>query len=316
MKNNTLRTDVAASDSGYAIVSAVNILKEQYPGRFNERKNQESKASSRRFYIVSSVILAVVAAGWFRWNYTGLSKNFEFVYDTGLAGGLLMLLALTYSFRKRFAVLRKAGKIESWYYVHLFGGILGPFIIIFHTSFAIKSVNSLIAIICMLCIVFSGALGRFFYTRLSFLLHGKLERIDKTEVKLFQSLEKYNNDVIHRHLSRLTLTCLTQPKSIFHIPYAYILVRLQAGACYVTVGDQIARILQEVARRSGWSYDNYSAALLSEKRILQKYIRVLIEISVSRSFEQMLNKWRLLHAPMMYLLLICTLGHIYVVHAY
>lgn len=317
MKEQQSRSDAnSGTDQSSGIVSAVAILKQKYPGQFNQSKNEASRASSRRFYLVSSVIMVIVASAWLKWGQFSFVADYAFIYNSGLVGGLLMLLALTYSLRKRLAVFRNTGKVESWYYVHLCAGIGGPLLIIFHSSFAIKSVNSLIAIVAMTMIVFSGALGRFLFTRLSFIMHSKLERIDREEAQLFDSLVKYDSEVIRKHLSRLTLTCLTQPKTIFHIPYAYFLVRAQAAACYVAVGDQIAAVLIEVARRSRWDEETLLVTIHNEKHYLRQYIKTLMDVSIVRSCEQLLSKWRLFHAPLMYLLLLCAIAHVLVVHAY
>ena len=302
------------SQSG--IVSAVAILKLKYSGQFNHSKNEASKASSRKFFIVSSVIAVILTSAWLRWGQFSFVTDYDFIYNTGLVGGILMLVALTYSLRKRLPTLRNSGKVESWYFVHLTAGIAGPLITILHSSFAIKSVNSLIAIVAMVFIVSSGAIGRFLFTRLSFVMHSKLERIDREESELFDSLVKYDSEVIRRHLSRLTLTCLTQPKTVFHIPYAYFLVRGQAATCYVVIGDQITKVLIEVGRRSKWDEETLYMTILNEKQYLKKYIKTLMDVSLVRSCEQMLSKWRFFHAPLMYLLLLCTLAHVWAVHAY
>ena len=302
------------SQSG--IVSAVAILKLKYSGQFNHSKNEASKASSRKFFIVSSVIAVILTSAWLRWGQFSFVTDYDFIYNTGLVGGILMLVALSYSLRKRLPMLRNSGKVESWYFVHLTAGIAGPLITILHSSFAIKSVNSLIAIVAMVFIVSSGAIGRFLFTRLSFVMHSKLERIDREESELFDSLVKYDSEVIRRHLSRLTLTCLTQPKTVFHIPYAYFLVRGQAATCYVVIGDQITKVLIEVGRRSKWDEETLYMTILNEKQYLKKYIKTLMDVSLVRSCEQMLSKWRFFHAPLMYLLLLCTLAHVWAVHAY
>lgn len=298
------------------IVSAVAILKQKYPGQFNASKNEASRASSRKFFIVLSVIAVIVSSAWIRWGQFNDIADYDFIYNSGLAGGLLMLVALTYSLRKRLPVLKNAGKLETWYYLHLGAGIAGPLLIVFHSTFAIKSVNSLIAIIAMVLIVGSGALGRFLFTRLSFTMHSKLARIDREENQLFESLVKYDSELIRKHLSRLTTTCLIQPKTVFHIPYAYLLVRAQAAACYVAVGDQITRVLIEVARRGDWDQQTLQATIIMEKQHLRKYISTLMDVSLVRSCEQLLSKWRLFHAPLMYLLLVCSLAHVFVVHIY
>ncbi|WP_455220294.1 hypothetical protein [Kaarinaea lacus] len=306
----------SGTDQDGGIVSAVAILKQKYPGQFNQSKNEASRASSRKFYLISSIIAVIIVSAWLQWGQFSFIADYSFIYNTGLAGGILMLLALTYSLRKRLAIFRNAGKVEAWYYMHLFAGVSGPLLIIFHSTFAIKSINSLIAIVVMVLIVCSGALGRFLFTRLSFIMHSKLERISREEAQLFDTLVKYDSELIRKHLSRLTLSCLTQPKTIFHIPYAYFLVRAQAAACYVAVGDQIARVLIEVAKRSRWDEQTLLVTIHSEKYYLRQYINTLMDVSIVRSCEQLLSKWRWFHAPLMYLLLLCAVAHVWVVHAY
>jgi hypothetical protein len=312
--SKVLKESINTANRG--IVSAVAILKQKYPGQFNASKNEVSRASSRKFFVVSFVIAVIVSSAWLRWGHFNTIADYNFIYNTGLVGGLLMLVALTYSLRKRLTALKNAGKLETWYYLHLGAGITGPLLIVFHSTFAIKSINSLIAIIAMVLIVGSGALGRFLFTRLSFTMHSKLARIDREENQLFESLVKYDSEVIRKHLSRLTTTCLIQPKTVFHIPYAYLLVRAQAAACYVAVGNQITRVLVEVARRGDWDQQTLQATILMEKQYLRQYINTLMDVSLVRSCEQLLSKWRLFHVPVVYLLLLCSLAHVLIVHIY
>ena len=307
-------TTQISDDSG--IVSAVELLKDRYPGQLNQIKNEASKASFRKFFTVASVVAAIVTSGWLKWNQISVIATYDFVYYSGLAGGIIMLVALTYSLRKRVGFFRNFGKLESWYLVHIFAGITGPLIIVFHSTFAIKSVNSLIAVIAMVLIVFSGALGRFLFTRLSFVMHSKLEKIDREEEQLFQTLVKYDSEVIRKHLSRLNLNCMTQPKTIWHIPYAYFLIRGQAAACYVLIGNHITKVLIEVARRSNWDKETLQVTVLNEKHYLKQYLNTLMDVSKVRGYEQILSKWRIFHAPVMYLLLLAVLGHVWAVYAY
>ena len=54
-------TTQISDDSG--IVSAVELLKDRYPGQLNQIKNEASKASFRKFFTVASVVTAIVASG-------------------------------------------------------------------------------------------------------------------------------------------------------------------------------------------------------------------------------------------------------------
>lgn len=318
-KNNSTTQNASSTTQNHfenGIVSVVALLKERYPGNLNQVKNEASKDSFRKFFTVATVVAAIVASGWAKWNLISFIADYDFIYYTGLAGGIIMLVALTYSLRKRFAFMRNFGKVESWYYVHIFAGVSGPLIIIFHSTFAIKSVNSLIAVIAMLLIVFSGALGRFLYTRLSFVMHGKLEKISREEEQLFASLVKYDSEVIRKHLSRFNMNCMVQPKTIWHIPYAYFLIRGQAAACYLLIGNYITRVLVEVAKRQNWDNQTLQVTIMNEKHYLKQYLNTLMDVSRVRGYEQILSKWRLFHAPVMYLMLLAVLGHVWAVYAY
>lgn len=316
--NSKTQKDTSTTQNYYlnGIVSAAEILKERYPGQVNQTKNEASKASFRKFFMIASVVAAFVSAGWMKAQQWTFVVNYDFVYYTGLAGGLIMLVALAYSLRKRVGLMKNIGKVETWYYLHIFAGVTGPLIIVFHSTFAIKSVNSLIAIIAMSAIVFSGALGRFLFTRLSFVMHTRLEKIKREEEELFSALVKYDSEQIRKHLSRLILSCMTQPKTIWHIPYAYFLIRGQAAASYVLIGDHITKVLIEVARRSNWDRQTLQVTIYSEKQYLKQYLNTLMDVSRVRGYEQILSKWRVFHAPVMYLLLLATLGHVWAVYAY
>jgi hypothetical protein len=317
--NNSTTQNASSTIQDYyqnGIISVTAILKERYPGQLNQVKNEASKASFRRFFIVASVVSAIVASGWLKWNQISVIADYNFIYYSGLAGGIIMLVALTYSLRKRIGFMKHFGKVESWYYVHIFAGITGPLIIIFHSTFAIKSFNSLIAIIAMLLIVFSGALGRFLFTRLSFTMHSKLEKINREEEQLFSTLVKYDSELIRKHLSRLNLSCMTQPKTIWHIPYAYFLIRGQAAASYLLIGDHITKVLIKVAKRANWDNHTLQVTIHNEKQYLKQYLNTLMDVSKVRGYEQILSKWRMFHAPMMYLLLLTVLGHVWAVYAY
>ena len=131
-------SDANSNTGQRGIVSEVAFLRQKYPGQFNQSKNEASKASSRKFFVVSSVIAVILTSIWLRWGQFSFVTDYDFIYNSGLTGGILMLVALTYSLRKRLPIFKNSGRVESWYFVHLCAGIAGPLITILHSSFAIK----------------------------------------------------------------------------------------------------------------------------------------------------------------------------------
>ena len=86
-------------------------------------------------------------------------------HTLGILGFILMLFTETlYSLRKRTRSARW-GRMADWLQFHIFTGIVGPFMVLLHSSWKF---NGLAGITLLLTgvIVFSGFIGRYIYTRI------------------------------------------------------------------------------------------------------------------------------------------------------
>ncbi len=83
-------------------------------------------------------------------------------YWLGWVGFAFMVAMLLYTIRKRFQVFHKLGRLATWLDFHIFCGIIGPILIIFHCNF---KVGGLVAISfwSMIISATSGIVGRYFY---------------------------------------------------------------------------------------------------------------------------------------------------------
>ena len=93
-------------------------------------------------------------------DYRSLKPGGLVGHGYGIGGSLFILLSYVYSARKRWKPLKKIGSIPQWLEVHIYLGLMGPILIVFHSSFKI---NGLVAIAfwAMMAIVASGFVGRF-----------------------------------------------------------------------------------------------------------------------------------------------------------
>jgi hypothetical protein len=86
-----------------------------------------------------------------------------FGHSLGIIGFILMLLTETlYSIRKR----RQGGgwgKMETWLQVHIYTGLVGPYMVLLHTSWKFNGLAGLLALFTLI-IVGSGFIGRYIYT--------------------------------------------------------------------------------------------------------------------------------------------------------
>jgi len=96
----------------------------------------------------------------------------EFLGHTlGIIGFILMLLTETlYSLRKRS---RNAalGRMSTWLKSHIYMGIVGPFMVLLHTSWKFNGLAGAVTLLTVV-IVFSGFIGRYVYTRIPRTLEG------------------------------------------------------------------------------------------------------------------------------------------------
>jgi len=87
-------------------------------------------------------------------------------YWMGIIGGTLMVFALFYAYVKRKLSSNNARFIKYWFNLHIFAGIVGPVIILFHTTFQLGSVNGTVAFFSTVAVFLSGLTGRYILTGL------------------------------------------------------------------------------------------------------------------------------------------------------
>ncbi|RPJ21238.1 MAG: hypothetical protein EHM33_26670 [Chloroflexi bacterium] len=94
-----------------------------------------------------------------------------FGHGIGILGFLLMFMTETlYSLRKRSRRMRW-GRMSTWLQFHIFTGLVGPYMVLLHTSWkfnGLAGVSTLFTVI----IVVSGFVGRYIFTRIPRTLDG------------------------------------------------------------------------------------------------------------------------------------------------
>jgi len=84
-------------------------------------------------------------------------------HSLGVIGFILMLMTeILYSLRKRYQFARW-GKLQHWLSFHIFTGIVGPYLVLLHTSWKFNGLAGILMLFTVL-IVASGFVGRYFYT--------------------------------------------------------------------------------------------------------------------------------------------------------
>ncbi len=139
-------------------------------------------AKGRTTALVIAYLIALAIVGWLAWSgrsYYGtalgdrphhpqhwaLKPGGSRGLALGICGAAMMLAMMTYPLRKRIGLLARLGRLSSWLDVHIFLGIIGPLLIVLHTSFKVQGLVA-VAFWSMVAVALSGFLGRFLYLQL------------------------------------------------------------------------------------------------------------------------------------------------------
>lgn len=94
-----------------------------------------------------------------------------FGHSIGIVGFILMLMTeVLYSLRKR---TRSAswGRMSAWLQFHIFTGLVGPYMVLLHTSWKFNGLAGATTLFTLVIVV-SGFIGRYIYTRIPRTLDG------------------------------------------------------------------------------------------------------------------------------------------------
>jgi hypothetical protein len=110
-------------------------------------------------------------------------------HGLGIIGSAMMVLMLTYTLRKRLRRWQKLGALSSWLNIHIYFGIMGPLLVILHTSFKIQGLVA-VSFWSMIVVALSGVLGRYLYLQIP-------RNIEGGELSIKEINDLRNQDVTH-----------------------------------------------------------------------------------------------------------------------
>lgn len=101
----------------------------------------------------------------------------------GITGFLLMVATETlYSLRKR-AIIKPWGRMQSWLKFHIFTGIVGPYLVLLHTSWSFQGMAGVV-ILLMGVVVLSGFVGRYIYTSVPRTADGLIVAVETIQARI------------------------------------------------------------------------------------------------------------------------------------
>lgn len=107
--------------------------------------------------------LTPVSERAFRSDYSEMKPSGTYSHGLGIIGASMVSIGVaTYSSRKRIRKLWSIGKLSSWLEFHIFLCLVGPMLVVYHTTFKAGGIAA-ICLWSMLSVAASGIIGRFLY---------------------------------------------------------------------------------------------------------------------------------------------------------
>jgi hypothetical protein len=262
-----------------------------------------------------TIYALLVAMAWLGWkvghgNY--YKPGIGLGYYLGLIGGLMMLTLLLYSLRKHIKFMQRLGKLKYWFRFHMMLGVLGPTLVLFHTTFRVGSLNATVALYCMLLVAVSGLIGKFVYTRIHKSLYGSRSTLKEARAELARSTDVVKSKLhffpkVEKLIHEFEHKALEEKRGFF------------AGVWYFLSFDIRRTFLIWRCRRN-------IRLVLGAKRmndvaeeavtLVKGFLSQIQTVAQFKKFEQIFSAWHVLHIPLMYMMVATAIFHVIWVHMY
>lgn len=303
----------------YNDVTVTRLLAKRFASAFNEGNYFRCIRDIQICLLYLSGFIVATALSWLVISNTNFLTNSDFSYNAGLVGGFLMLCSIFYAMFKRIKFIYAMGHNETWFYAHLICGVLGTMIVIFHTTFQIKSINSAVALTCLGLVIVSGIFGRYIGTLLAFQMQKIYERIGPQEISLINSLARYRQTTdkkVKCGISRLLAIGLGNQKRWYTKAIDFIKLPCYALSLHYKLSKSLKTTYKAIAREKGWDRKEFKEHLSETRMLTRGYVKNIFLLGFTQMVSDLFVHWRTIHTSVLYLLTLTAVGHIVAIHMY
>lgn len=272
------------------------------------------------------VITLLMLAGFFISSDHLYKPGDKIGYNIGLAGGLMMLTLMLYPLRKRVGFMKNWVILPVWFKWHMVFGILGPALIMFHSTFYIGSINAGVALICMLLVSGSGIFGRMFYTKIHYGLYGRQASLKHLEEDLYGSGDVKSifsfAPVIQNKLFEFheyALDSLASSGASKFRPWKFLMVGVRAKL----LSRDLIKVLEEAmyanAQEKKWNdaqMKRLDELFNQNSTFIRSYLTNVRDLAQFSTYEKLFSLWHIFHVPLVYMLVFSAIWHVVAVHMY
>ena len=266
---------------------------------------------------VGALCILILFTGWFVAMDNPYASGAGFGYMLGITGGLLMLSLLLYPLRKRARLMQTWGPLKYWFRLHMIGGVAGPLLVLFHSTFRVGSLNAGVALSSMLLVVGSGLVGRFLYRQIHNGLYGSQASLQELRDALQQHLAALAAHLdamptVREEIERFTSLVATHPPGW-----------LKRTAHFLTLGwkrrrahERVRRVISKLVMCGAFQSSAMRAQLTELLKTIDSTLRAAQRTAQFSTYERLFSLWHVVHIPFLGMLVITAIIHVVAVHVY
>jgi len=223
----------------------------------------------------------------------------------GVIGATFMILMLSYTLRKRIKALRSFGILNRWLDIHIFFGIMGPLLIVLHTTFKVQGLVA-VSFWSMVAVATSGIFGRYLYLQIPRNIQGDeidIKELEETNRQYTAELKKEFNlsDEILQRLEKRDAIGIAENSGAIKV-------------LFTILKDDALRPFRFRHRQRDFAEFKHLPHEARRKiiRIIHRRARLSRRIALFNQVQQLFHYWHVIHKPFAVIMYIVMIVHIVV----
>jgi len=228
----------------------------------------------------------------------------------GVVGSLMILVGVAlYSSRKRLRVFAGIGKVKYFLEFHIFLCLLGPILVVYHTTFKIGGLVA-VSFWSMAAVVLSGLIGRYFYVQIPKGIQG-----NELSVAEMTAENKKLAEVLTTRFG-LDADILRRIDAIASPPKDPARMSMMETINFFLVNDltRRARLRTVFARLERQGHHHH--ALRALRATATRRIVLTRRIALLQQFRRIFHYWHVVHLPFSIIMVAILLIHVAVAIAF
>jgi hypothetical protein len=262
-----------------------------------------------------------VVIGWLGRHERHIIAESGLGYWLGIIGASMMGLLLLYPVRKKVRLFHKLGSTKAWFQTHIFLGVLGPVLILYHSNFELGSLNSRVALFSTILVAVSGLAGRYLYAKVHIGLSGSRANLQQLVERARMSSEQkhyasaFVPDLLDR-MNKIDRNVLEPPHSLLASALLPMNLAVKTRWARFWLNRYTHRQLQRQAKENPQIAAQQKRLERVLYRFIDEHLRRVRRVATFGFYERMFSFWHLFHLPFFYILVVAALVHVLAVHMY